>query len=143
MQIGQVVLILEEALLEYWVLHISRGQLHFLVIKEATNGFKIEFEVEYRSMASTTVELVWITFLFRDIRIKLHESPQLFCDNKSALYMTINPVFHARTKHIEIDYHFVREKVAIGALTTQYIPSSHQIADIFTKPLSKLSFCRF
>ena len=49
----------------------------------------------------------------------------LFCDNKSALYMTINPVFHARSKHIEIDYHFVREKVAIRALITRYIPLSH------------------
>ncbi|XP_024018613.1 uncharacterized protein LOC112090776 [Morus notabilis] len=52
-------------------------------------------EVEYKAMASTTAELVWITFLLRDMGIKLSESPQLFCDNKSALYMTINPVFHA------------------------------------------------
>ena len=91
-------------------------------------------------MASTTAELVWITYIFRDIGIPLHNAPQLFCDNKSALYMTFNPVFHARTKHIEIDYHFVREKVAVGALTTRDIPSPHQIADIFTKPLAKQPF---
>ena len=91
-------------------------------------------------MASTTVEIVWITFLLRDIGIPLPIAPQLFCDNKSALYMTVNPIFHARSKHIEIDYHFVREKVAVGALTTRYIPSTHQIADVFTKPLAKLPF---
>ena len=100
-------------------------------------------EAEYRALASTTAELVWIMFLLRDIGIKLHEAPQLSSDNKSALYMTINPVFHACSKHIEIDYHFVREKVAIGAFTTWYVPFSHQIADILTKPLSKLPFITF
>ena len=54
--------------------------------------------------------------------------------------MTINPVFHSRTKHIAIDYHFVREKVALGTLTTQFIPSSSQVAEIFTKPLSRAVF---
>ncbi|EXC01672.1 Luminal-binding protein 2 [Morus notabilis] len=97
-------------------------------------------EAEYRSMASTTVELTWLTFLLRDIGISLRKPPQLFCDNLSALYMSVNPLFHARTKHIEIDYHFVREKVAMGTLVTRYVPSSLQPADIFTKPLSKATF---
>lgn len=89
-------------------------------------------------MANTTAELTWITFLMRDIGIPIHQPPELFCDNLSALHMSINPVFHARTKHIELDYHFVREKVALGSLITRYVPSSKQLADIFTKPLSKV-----
>ena len=54
--------------------------------------------------------------------------------------MTVNPVFHGRTKHIELDYHYVREKVALGSLETHFVSSTNQLADIFTKPLSKLPF---
>nr|XP_027192944.1 uncharacterized protein LOC113787798 [Cicer arietinum] len=70
-------------------------------------------EAEYRSMAHTVAKLTWITYLFHDTCVYLPRAPQLFCDNISALHMTINPVFHACTKHIEFDYHFVSEKIAI------------------------------
>ncbi|RVW93768.1 Retrovirus-related Pol polyprotein from transposon RE1 [Vitis vinifera] len=82
-------------------------------------------------------------FLLRDIGIQLREPPQLLCDNLSALHMTVNPIFHARSKHIELDYHFVREKVARGVLITRFLPSSLQVADKFTKALPKTSFQLF
>ncbi|KAH9648571.1 retrovirus-related pol polyprotein from transposon RE1 [Citrus sinensis] len=100
-------------------------------------------EAEYRALASTAAELTWITYLYREIGIPLAQPPQLLSDNLSALHMTINPVFHARSKHIELDYHFIREKVVDGALVTKFVPSSLQIADVFTKALSKAMFRDF
>ena len=100
-------------------------------------------EAEYRALASTAAELTWITYLYREIGIPLAQPPQLLSDNLSALHMTINPVFHARSKHIELDYHFIREKVADGALVTKFVPSSLQIADVFTRALSKAMFRNF
>lgn len=64
-------------------------------------------EAEYHALASTAAEITWISFILRDNRLYLSQPPTLFCDNISAVYMTINPMFHARTKHIEIDCHFV------------------------------------
>ncbi|XP_059636032.1 uncharacterized mitochondrial protein AtMg00810-like [Cornus florida] len=97
-------------------------------------------EAEYQSMASTTAEITWLTFLLQDIGISLFKPPQLFCDNVSGLHMSVNPMFHARSKHIKCDYHFVSEKVAMGNLITRYISSASQPANIFTKPLPNDSF---
>ncbi|KAE9588657.1 putative RNA-directed DNA polymerase [Lupinus albus] len=100
-------------------------------------------EAEYRAMANTTAELTWLTFILNDIRVPLFSPPILYCDNISALRMTINPVFHARSKHIELDYHFVRERVSLGLLVTHYVPTNDQVADLFTKPMSKYILMRF
>jgi hypothetical protein len=96
-------------------------------------------EAEYRALASTTAELMWFVHLLNAIGHCV-PSPQLYCDNISAIHMAKNPVFHHRTKHIEIDVHFVRERVASGALSLAYITGSDQIADIFTKSLCATTF---
>ncbi|CAJ2666783.1 unnamed protein product [Trifolium pratense] len=100
-------------------------------------------EAEYRAMANTAAELTWLTFLLKDLHVPLASPPILYCDNISSLHMTINPVFHARSKHIELDYHFVRERVALGLLATHYIPTNDQVADLFTKPVSKSALVHF
>ncbi|KAA0059709.1 putative mitochondrial protein [Cucumis melo var. makuwa] len=97
-------------------------------------------EAEYCSLATTTVDLYWIRQLLCDLHVPLKTSPTLWCDNVSAISLAHNPVFHARTKHIEIDYHFVREKVVRKDISICYIFSNNQLADILTKPLLSPTF---
>lgn len=78
--------------------------------------------------------------LLRDLGVFLRTPPVLWCDNIGAIQLAANPVFHARTKHIEVDYHFVREKVIRKDLELRYVATIDQIADIFTKGLSTVRF---
>lgn len=93
-------------------------------------------------MSEVASEIKWISSVLRDIGISLPVTPILYCDNLSVVYLTANPAFHSRTKHFEIDHHYVRERVALGALEVKHIPSHHQIADIFTNSLPQQSFCQ-
>jgi hypothetical protein len=70
------------------------------------------------------------------------QAPTLWCDSLGATFLAANPMFHARMKHIEIDFHFVREKVAAGTLKVRFISSRDQLADIFTKALGRDMFDR-
>ena len=94
-------------------------------------------------MENTTAKLTWMSFILKDLHIPLASTPTLYCDNTSALHMTINLVFHACSKHIELDYHFVRERVALGLLVTQHISTEKQVVDLFTKPMSKVALSNF
>ncbi|GKD60170.1 putative RNA-directed DNA polymerase [Tanacetum coccineum] len=92
-------------------------------------------EAEYKALADTVAELTWLQALLHELGIRSSSTPILWCDNLGATYLSANPIFCARTKHVEIDYHFVREKVAQGDVRVQHISTHDQIADIFTKPL--------
>ncbi|XP_024164269.1 uncharacterized mitochondrial protein AtMg00810 [Rosa chinensis] len=94
-------------------------------------------ESEYRSLAHASAETTWLGFLLYELGVHIQYPILLYCDNLSATYMASNPVFHARTKHIELDYHFLREKVALGSHQVHFIPSIDQPADLLTKPLHK------
>lgn len=74
--------------------------------------------------------------MLQELRIQLDHSPVLYCDNQSAEALASNPKYHSRTKHIELDLHFIREHIAQKQLTVSHISSSEQVADILTKPLS-------
>ncbi|PKA64299.1 Retrovirus-related Pol polyprotein from transposon TNT 1-94 [Apostasia shenzhenica] len=97
-------------------------------------------EVEYKAIANANAELIWLQSLLIELQIPTNGTPTLWCDNIGATYLTANPIFHARTKHIEIDFHFVRERVATNQLKVSYISTKDQVADIFTKPLSRQRF---
>ncbi|CAH1424564.1 unnamed protein product [Lactuca virosa] len=91
-------------------------------------------EAEYKALANGTAEDTWIQSLLKELGVHQRRAPVLWCDNIGATYLTANPVFHARTKHIEADFHFVREKVVMGALDVRFISSNDQLADGLTKP---------
>ncbi|KAD5317324.1 hypothetical protein E3N88_17270 [Mikania micrantha] len=97
-------------------------------------------ESEYRAMANTAAEMIWLTHLLTELHALPKDRPTLLCDNRSALFMTQNPVYHKRVKHIELDYHFIRELVSSGKLHTRFIPTKLQVADIFTKSLPRPQF---
>ena len=84
-----------------------------------------------------------VDHILQNMHILIISPHVLYYDNLSALYMMVIPVFHARNKHIKIDYHFVREHVALEKLITYHISIYNQIADLFTKPMSKATLLCF
>jgi histone deacetylase 1/2 len=100
-------------------------------------------EAEYKAVANATAEIMWIQTLLMELGIHAPRAAKLWCDNIGAKYLSANPVFHARTKHIEVDYHFVRERVARKLLDIEYVSTKDQVADGFTKPLPVLQLEAF
>jgi len=92
-------------------------------------------EAEYRAMASATCELVWLKQLLKELQFGHVNQMKLICDNQVALHISSNHVFRERIKHIDIDCHFIQENIMSGDIKTDFINSSDQIADIFTKSL--------
>lgn len=88
-------------------------------------------------MTGACCELAWIRCLLRDLGLLHHEPALLHCDNKAALHIAANSIFHERTRHIEMDCHYIRDKIQDGSVITRHVHSKHQLADIFTKPLGK------
>ena len=97
-------------------------------------------EAEYRSLSNGAAKLTWLQSLLAEMNIKLEKRPILWCDNKSAIALAENPVFYGRTKHIEIDVHFVRNKISNREFDLKYVESKNQVADIMTKALLNRSF---
>jgi hypothetical protein len=94
---------------------------------------RLSAEAKYRVMASTASELTWIKQVLCDLNIVIKEPMKIYCDNQLARHITANLVFHERTKHIEIECHFVREKVQSKKITTPFVNNEDQLADILTK----------
>jgi hypothetical protein len=92
-------------------------------------------EVEYRAVANGVAEATWLCQFLLELRHPPRCATLVYYDNVSAVYLSSNPVQHQRTKHVEIDLHFVREKVALGHARVLHVPTTSQYADVFTKGL--------
>lgn len=101
---------------------------------------KSSTEAEYRTMSSAASEVAWLQNLLQIMGLEQKITPLLLCDNLSAVCLSANPMFHKRTKHFEVDYHYVRERVAMKKLEVRHIPASLQIADVFTESLGHEPF---
>jgi len=100
-------------------------------------------EAEYKALANAAAEVMWVHKLLYELGVSHPPAGRLWCDNIGATYLSANPVFHARTKHIEFDFHFVREQVAKKLLDIRFIHSGDQIADGFTNPLTEQLLIKF
>ena len=97
-------------------------------------------EVEYVSASDASREAIWLRKLLSDLFDSSLEPVVIHCDNQSCIKISENPVFHDRSKHMEMKYHYVRDMVQRRAVSLRYIPTDEQTMDVLTKPLSKMKF---
>ena len=98
-------------------------------------------EAEYVAAASAACQAIWLRRMLAELQHQQEGPTEIFCDNKAAIFMTKNPAFHSRTKHIELRHHFIRDLVAKEEIILKYCSTNKQMADILTKALSKEKFC--
>jgi hypothetical protein len=102
-------------------------------IKKQSVVARSSTEAEYCTLADATSEFLWLRWLLADMGAPQTTSTPIHCDNRSAIHIAHNDVFHERTKHIEIDYHFIRHHLQQSALHLLSVSSKDQLADVFTK----------
>ncbi|GAV62543.1 hypothetical protein CFOL_v3_06066, partial [Cephalotus follicularis] len=117
-----------------------RGNLVTWRSKKQTVVARSNVEDEYRAMTQGVCELLWIKLLLKDLVVIHERSMRLYCDNKTAINIAHNPIQHDRTKHIEIDWHFIKEKLDQKLICTPFVSSENQLADVLTKELSCKQF---
>jgi hypothetical protein len=111
--------------------------------KEATIS-QSSTKSEYKALANTTAEVIWLQSLLRELGLPCSMHPPIiWCDNLGATYLSAYPRFHGRTKHIEVDFHFIQEQVANKELQIRFLSTKDQLADGLTKPLSQALFKKF
>jgi hypothetical protein len=100
-------------------------------------------EAEYKAIANATTELMWVQSLLRELKVPHPPTAKIWCDNISATYSVEYPMFHGRMKHVEIDFHFIRERVVGKLLDVKLISTDDQVADGFTKSQTEKKLISF
>jgi hypothetical protein len=100
-------------------------------------------EVEYRAVTNDMAEATWLRQLLHEFQSLPSRCTLIYCDNISVVYLSTNPVQHQHTKHVEIDLHFIRERVTIGQVNILHVPTTSQFFDIFTNGLPSSVFNEF
>ncbi|KAB2634323.1 hypothetical protein D8674_038379 [Pyrus ussuriensis x Pyrus communis] len=120
-----------------WAADINtrRSITGFVQSKKQSTVSRSSTQAEYKALAHCAADVFWVRFVFKDLHQSISVPPFIYCDNLSALALSSNPVFHSKIKHLNTDYHFVREKVQRGDLLVHYVPTDDQVADVFTKGL--------
>jgi len=108
--------------------------------KKQTTVSNSSSEVEYRAMNQATSEIICLRSLLSCLQVQCNSPTVLHCDNQAAIHIAANPVYHERTKHIEVDCHFIRRHLQARTISTSHIPTKKQQAGIFTKALGASSF---
>ena len=108
--------------------------------KKQTVVARSSAEVELRSTTLGICEILWMKMLLKELRIELKLPLRIYCDNKTAISIAHNPIHHDYTKHVEVDRHFIKEKIDDGTISVTYVPTSQQTIDVLTKALFKPMF---
>lgn len=125
--------------LSAYIVFLGDSPISWKTKKQETVSFS-SVKAEYRAMAAALKEIKWMLKLLKGLGIEHRQPVRLFCDNKTALHIAANPVFHERTKHVENDCHAVRDAVQDGTISTHHVRTEEQLADIFTKTLGRNQF---
>ena len=97
-------------------------------------------EAEFTTMAARVCELLWVKIILEDLKVQWSKLMKLYCDKKSVISIAHNLVQHDRTKHIEIDMHFIKKKLDSGLICTPYVHTGHKLANVLTKGLCSIVF---
>ena len=124
-----------------YIFTLNRGPISWTSKRQLTVALSTT-EAEYMAMCQAAREAIWLRQLLTELGLH-QESVQVYADNKGAIALGKNPEFHKRSKHIDVQYHYVREQVQSGRISTPYLPTNQMVADGLTKAVSPELHLRF
>ena len=125
-----------------YVFQLGRSTISWCSKRQQTVA-KSSTEAEYVALSIATQEVIWLRRLLSDLCVDMSTPTEMMEDNRGAIDLSKNPKNHGRTKHIDVSYHFTRERIASKEIKVSYVPSTENLADVMTKPLPRVPFERF